>query len=322
MLIAVYVDDILIVSKNQEAIINLTEFLSKKFEIKKLGDVKYCLGIEFSRDENGIVMNQRGYINDILDRFGMLDSRTISTPLELGTKLRKNEKWCEEEAHRVPYRELVGALMYLAVCTRPDIAYVVSNLSQYNSCYDESHWIAAKRVLKYLKGTANVGLHFKKNLESVKGYVDADWANCQNDRRSYTGYAFILGGSPISWESRKQRTVALSSTEAEYMALSEAAKEAMYLARFLREIGFVELANVNLFCDNNGARKLAENPVYHNRTKHIDVRHHFVREVLQCGYLQVNYISTEEMAADILTKGLSKVKHAKCLELLGLGNVG
>lgn len=208
--------------------------------------------------------------------------------------------------------------MYLAVCTRPDIAHAVSYLSQYNDCHDSSHWSAAKRVLRYLKGTRNVGLSFKKTTKSLIGYVDANWANCLDDRKSYTGFVFMMAGNPISWESRKQPTTALSSTEAEYMALSEATKEAVYLQSFLLELGMTAVQKVKLFSDNCGAIKLADNPIHHNRSKHIDVRHHFVRGALQSGRIEVVYKPTEHMAADVLTKGLSRSKHRKCTELLGL----
>ena len=154
---------------------------------------------------------------------------------------------------------------------------------------------------------------YKRTSEPLKGYVDADWANCFEDRRSYTGYIFVLGGCPISWESRKHRTVALSSIEAEYMALTEGAKKTVYVQRFLSEIGFKNLLKPSLFSDNYSAQKLVdtivEHPIFDNRSKHIDLRHHFVRDI---------YVSTDQMAADILTRGLSGLKHRKCLENLGI----
>jgi len=208
--------------------------------------------------------------------------------------------------------------MYLAVCSRRDISFAVSYLSQFYQNFRRQHWVAAKRVFRYLKGTIDLGLTYRKTGKPIVGYVDADWANCPQDRRSYTGYVFMLSGCPITWESRKQRTVALSSTEAEYMALTESAKEGLHLKRFLDELGFNHLAQVCIQCDNNGARKLAENPVFHGRSKHIDVRHHFVREVLKSGDLKVEYMPTNEMAADVLTKGLSSSKHTKCLRILEL----
>lgn len=316
----VYVDDILVFSQDEKKIKKFEIFLSEAFDIKNLGNVNYCLGIEFANTRDGIKMNQKGYLNDILERFGMIDAKPVSTPIEPGTKLKRNDdKLIIEKFKNLPYRELVGALMYLAVCTRPDISHAVSYLSQFNSCYDSTHWSAAKRVLRYLKGTENMGLYFKKDQKLLTGYVDADWGNCPEDRRSYTGFVFILGGSPISWESRKQRTVALSSTEAEYMALTEAAKEAVYLRRLLSELGFDKLGHVSLFCDNNGAQKLAKNAIFHNRTKHIDIRYHFIRHILKTeDHFEIEYVSTNDMAADVFTKGLSRCKLHRCLELIGI----
>jgi len=160
--------------------------------------------------------------------------------------------------------------MYLAVSTRPDIAHAVSYLSQFNEDFDKDHWTAAKRVLKYLKGTINFGIEFNQNPSTLTGFVDSDWGGCAVDRRSYTGYVFLLNGGPISWDSKKQRTVALSSTEAEYMALSEATKKAIYLNEFLIELGFKEMTDRVLFNDNIGAKKLAENTTFHARSKHIE----------------------------------------------------
>lgn len=321
LLISVYVDDFLVASPDRNEITKFGQYLSNIFEVTDLGTVSYCLGMEFNRNEDEITICQAGYVRDILDRFGMSESKSVSTPLDPGIKLNKNEDEPDSEERMLPYRELVGALMYLAVCTRPDIAYAVSYLSQFNCCYKTSHWIAAKRVLRYLQDTRRMGLRFRKTGRSLKGFVDADWANCPYDRKSYTGYAFILAGCPISWEAKKQKTVALSSTEAEYMALSEATKEATYLKRFLLDIDFDEMAQVKILCDNNGARKLAENPVFHNRSKHIDVRHHYVREVLEGGELQIEFTPTNEMAADVLTKGVPKQKHESCLKLLGVTNI-
>lgn len=163
----------------------------------------------------------------MLERFGMSECKPIGTPMEANLKLSKSEKSPNEILDDVPYRELLGSLTYLSVCTRPDISYTVSYLSQFNHNYGTEHWKAAKRVLRYLKGTIDLGLYYGTNTSPIKGYVDADWGGCIEDRRSYTGFAFILGGSPISWDARKQRTVALSSTEA--------AKECIYLQNLFAE---------------------------------------------------------------------------------------
>lgn len=266
-------------------------------------------------------MHQKGYIRDLLERFGMIDSKPVNTPMDVNVKLTKLEQDPSIEEKRLPFRELIGALMYLSVATRPDIAHAVSALSQFNTCFGQIHWTAAKRVLRYLKGSADLGLIFGPKTESIKGYVDSDWANCQIDRRSYTGYVFILSNGPISWESKKQRTVALSSTEAEYMGLAEAAKEAIYIGNFLKEMEFENLTDVRVLNDNMGAQRLSENPVFHARSKHIDTRHHFVRETLLTKQLKLEHISTDDMIADMMTKGLPRPKHRHCLEMIGLGKL-
>lgn len=204
------------------------------------------------------------------------------------------------------------------VATRPDISHAPSVLGQFGDNFGKSHWLAAKRVLRYLKGTKDVGITFHTCSNSLKAYVDADWGASPDDRRLFTGYAFVLNGGVIKWESKKQRTVALSTVEAEYMALGEAAKEAGYIKRFLEELGFGHKEAVKIYIDNAGAQKLAGNPVFHARTKHIDIRHHFVREVLEAKQIELEHISTNDMGADVLTKGLPKQQHLRCLEILGI----
>lgn len=187
--------------------------------------------------------------------------------MNVSSKLLELTEEPDEDEKKLPYRELVGVLMYLAVSTRPDIARAVSSLSQFNNRYGHSHWLVAKRVLRYLKETVDAGIVFKPTRNSLTGYVDADWAGCPVDRRSYTGYVFMLNGV-ISWDSKKQKTVALSSMKAEYMGLTKATKESIYLCKFIKQLGFGRNAPVKIFNDNMGALRLAENPIFHARSKH------------------------------------------------------
>lgn len=318
MVILIYVDDILVMCRDPKEIDRFGDRLAELFEIKVLGDLKRCLGMDFTRGKDGIHINQGTYIRDTLQRFGMQDSNAVSTPLDVGTKLVKGEAWSGSDGEKPPYRELIGCLLYLSVATRPDIAHATSLLSQFNDCFNKVHWSAAKRVLRYLKGTSNQGILYRYGEESMAGYVDADWGGSSDDRRSFTGYAFILNGGAVAWDSRKQRTVALSTMEAEYMALSEAAKEAVHLQRLLLELGARKAGPVRLFNDNFSAQRLATNPVFHARTKHIDIRHHYVREIIESGQVVLEHVSSEEMPADILTKALTKPKHERCVDLLGL----
>src|SRR5436190_329827 len=209
--------------------------------------------------------------------------------------------------------------MYIAVNTRPDIAYATSFLSQFNTCYTLAHWQAAKRILRYLKGTIDVSLIFEKNdcKINVKGYADADWANNELDRRSYSGCVFKLCNGSISWEAKKQPCVTLSSTEAEYVALTQAAKESIFIRGILNElIGFND--PITIFNDNQSTQKLVSNPVFHSRTKHIDTKFHFIREVVDKKKIQLKYLSTDKMLADICTKALPKDKHNFCMHNIGV----
>ena len=287
------------------------------FEIKDLGIAKRCLGLEITQGEDGIFLTQKGYTLDVLARYGMHQCNTISTPSELHSK-EPPEAPAGTEAGSWPYRELVGALMYLAVATRPDIANTVSRLAQFNNNPNKRHWLAAKRVLRYLAGTTGLGLLFFRADQPLTGYSDADWGGCTIDRRSFTGYTFLLGGAAISWKSQKQRTVALSSTEAEYVSMTEAVKEGLYLRSLLTELRLDRMAETVLYIDNRGAQYLAHDHMYHPRTKHIDIRYHFLRQSVAEGLVTLEHVPTSEMVADILTKALPATTHWSCVEGLGL----
>lgn len=320
-IVALYVDDFFIFYNDKENLTKLKQCLSAEFKIKDLGSAKQCLGVRIMHDKRkGIItMDQESYINQVLQRFNMTDCKSVSTPMDSNICFDDSDNNSDLCDKTIPYQRLIGSLMYLAVLTRPDIAYTVSFLSQYNNCYTDLHWKCAKRVLRYLAGTRSCVLSFSKDGCELEGYVDADWAGNVKDRKSYTGFVFKLAGAAISWESNKQKTVALSSTEAEYMALSEASKEAIYLKNLLYElIGYT--CSVTVFNDNQSAQKLSSNPVLHKRSKHIDVRHHFVREAVLNGLVDIKYLSTANMIADVLTKSLASSKHSNFVKGLGLIN--
>lgn len=238
---------------------------------------------------------------------------------EVGLNFATSERREDQHGKELwPYRELIGSLMYLSVGTRPDISNTVSKLAQFTTCPSHTHWISAKRVLRYLKKTIDYRLTFRKTGKSLIGYSDADWGNCSIDRKSYSGYCFILGGAAISWRSQKQRTVATSSTEAEYISLSEAMKEALYLNRLLKEVGLLELSKTTLYADNQGAIYIANDTGYHTRSKHIDIRYHFIRDVLKSKTVELEHLPTNLMLADVFTKALPVNKHYKCTAGLGL----
>lgn len=315
IIIAVFVDDFFIFSNCQDMVNEIKSVLIKKFKIKDLGQLKQCLGIRIQMYKNGsISLDQKHFVDYILNKFNMTNCNGVDTPIENNLKLEKSVDVCKQ----YPFQQLIGSLMYLSVLTRPDISYSVSFLSQFNNSYSLIHWKHAKRILRYLSKTKSYGLMFTKDDCNLEGFVDADWASNTVDRKSYTGFYFKFSGSVISYECKKQQTTALSSTEAEYMAITEACKEAIYLKNLLNEI--VDFCNytITLYNDNQGAQKLTENPMFHKRTKHIDVRHHFVREAVANKYVKIVYLPTSEMPADLLTKGLSSVKHSYFVKKLGM----
>uniref|UniRef100_A0AAV1UAD0 Uncharacterized protein n=1 Tax=Peronospora matthiolae TaxID=2874970 RepID=A0AAV1UAD0_9STRA len=249
-----------------------------------MGKLKFFLGIEIERDDLGgtLSLRQNKFAKDILEKFGMLNSNSVRSPRDPGLKLTKAmcEGGCkhEETMASFPYRNAVGCLMYLTVGTRPDLAAAVGVPSQFASEPCPTHWQALKRVFRYVNGTRTHGIEFQASEDdSLQGYSDADWDGDIESRRSTSG--FIMNNSRIGWRRKKQRTVALSSTEAEYMALSEATQEAVWLRVFLCELGeMTSNQAVKIFEDDQGSIALAKNPEFHKRTKHIDIRYHFARE--------------------------------------------
>lgn len=314
-----WVDDILIAGSKLNTIQEVKNIMAKNFRMDDRGELKWFLGIDFSRTDDGYIMSQERYINNLLEKFNMSNCNAVSTPAVQGVTLQKPEG---DTNTTFPYREGVGSLIYLMTGTRPDISWITSKLSQYLSSHDDSHIAALKRVFRYLKGTLSHCIKFTKNSSSqLTGYADADWANDVDDRRSTTGYVFTLGdnGTPISWSTKKQPTVALSSCEAEYMALADATKEMLYLRSFITSIGLHQEPPNTIFSDNQGAIALTSpNKMQHKRTKHIDIRYHFIREQNDINYC---YVNTAENIADILTKPLGTNKHADNVNRLRMEGV-
>ncbi len=310
----VWVDDLLI-SANANILDNTKQTLEQRFQMKDLGQVSLFLGIEFEHDVNQITLSQAKYINKILNRFGMLDCKPKFTPSEMNPLVTNP---CPLNAKELTlYRQIVGALIYVMVATRPDISFIVTKLSQFLSCAQQSHMTMAKHVLRYLKGTINEKLSFTKMSTSndnisITGFCDADWANGE-DRKSITGYCFKITemGPMISWKSKKQPTVALSSCEAEYMSLASATQEGKYLLSLLNEILNLKLSSFTILCDNQAAISLAKNPISHNRSKHIDIKYHFLRDEVENGTLDIKYVSTDNNVADVFTKPMSRIKYQK-----------
>ena len=322
--IALYVDHLIIAGENEDDISTIKQRLSERFEMKDLRIAKKFLGMEIEYGNDGsIKIHQNQYIQQLLERHGMWDCNSVATPLDTSVKL------CSITEHEAPtdpheYASIVGGLMFAACVTRPDIACAVVQLSQFLNNPSSIHMHAAKRVLRYLQGTSTLGITYRPPPLRLQGYSDANWAGDMDTRRSTTGYVVMLNNGAIAWRSRRQPTVALSTMESEYMALMEATKELKWVKTLLAELGFSNGKSndptepTDLFSDNQGAIALAKNPVSHSRAKHIDLRHHFVREAIQDKIIWVQYIPTAEMTADSLTKALGREKHEKCTARMGI----
>jgi hypothetical protein len=275
--------------------------------------------IEYGSD-GSIKIHQNQYIQQLLTRHGMQDCSPVNTPMDTSVKLTAAK---DDEALADPkeYASIVGGLTFAACVTRPDITCAVGQLSQFLNNPSSKHMLAVKRVLRYLQGTPSLGITYRPPPLRLTGYSDADWAGNVDTRRSTTGYVVMLNNGAVAWRSQRQPTVALSTMEAEYMALTEATKELKWIRNFLAELGCNNGkpdVPTDLYSDNQSAIALAKNPVSHARAKHIDIRHHFVRDAIQDQIIWVQYIPTAEMTADSLTKALGREKHEKCTARMGM----
>jgi len=291
--------------------------------MKDLSIARKFLGIEIEySDDRSIKIHQEQYIQQLLLRHGMEDCAPVLTPLDTSVKLSKTTD-DDALADQKEYASIVGGLMFAACVTRSDIMCAAGQLSQFLNNPSSKHMAAAKRVLRYLKGTLTFGITYRPPPKRLTGYSDANWGGDLDTRRSTTGYVVMINNGAAAWKSQLQVTVALSTMEAEYMALTEATKELIWIRNLLAELGYTNnKAGANspteLYSDNQSAIALAKNPVSHARAKHIDIRHHFIRDAVQNEIIWLQYIPTEEMTADSLTKALGREKHEKCAARMGM----
>ncbi|RVW58893.1 Retrovirus-related Pol polyprotein from transposon TNT 1-94 [Vitis vinifera] len=306
-----------------EKINNLKKQLSKQFAMKDLGAAKQILGMRIIRDKaNGTLkLSQSEYVKKVLSRFNMNEAKPVSTPLGSHFKLSKEQspKTEEERDHmsKVPYASAIGSLMYAMVCTRPDIAHAVGVVSRFMSRPGKQHWEAVKWILRYLKGSLDTCLCFTGASLKLQGYVDADFAGDIDSRKSTTGFVFTLGGTAISWTSNLQKIVTLSTTEAEYVAATEAGKEMIWLHGFLDELGKKQEMGI-LHSDSQSAIFLAKNSAFHSKSKHIQTKYHFIRYLVEDKLVILEKICGSKNPADMLTKGVTIEKLKLCAASIGL----
>jgi Reverse transcriptase (RNA-dependent DNA polymerase)/gag-polypeptide of LTR copia-type/GAG-pre-integrase domain/Integrase core domain len=315
IILAIFVDDIIVIHSPQDNAEwdKLKEQFKNKYKIKDNKNSNFILGMRIERGGNSLKISQPLQIDKVLKEFEMDNCKSKDTPSEL---LKLSEADCpitEDDKLKMehfPYKSLVGNLLYLSICTRPDISYSVNRVSRFMKNPGEKHWIACKRILRYLKSTSELGLSYQNNRNDDKiilsGYCDADWAGDVDDRKSTTGYIIKINGCLINWVSKKQSTVSLSSAEAEYMSISATIQEMQWIRSLLKELNILSEQVPILYCDNQSAIAISENDKFHNRTKHIDIRHHYIRETIKNKEVELKWIASESQEADILTKSLSK----------------
>ncbi|PRQ18578.1 putative RNA-directed DNA polymerase [Rosa chinensis] len=314
----IYVDDILITGNDPVSIADVKKFLHKTFRLKDLGNLKYFLGIEVSASKRGIFICQRKYALEIIKDAGLLGAAPVDTPMERGLKLSDKIELLKDPEK---YRRLVGRLIYLTV-SRPDITYPVHILSRFMHQPRKAHWETALRVVRYLKSAPGQGLFFSSNSDlRLRAFCDSDWAGCPLTRRSTTGYCVFLGPSLISWKSKRQKTVSLSSAEAEYRAMTGACCELTWLRYLLQDLGILHQETTLLYCDNKAALHIAANPVFHERTRHIEMDCHYIRDKIQDGSVETQFVSSGNQLADVLTKALGKEDFELMIRKLGVQDI-
>jgi hypothetical protein len=314
--VVVWVDDILVAGALEE-VTAVKKLLAETFDVRDLGEATYFLGMELARGREAgtLKLTQKKLTGELLARYGMETAKARSVPINPQEKVVRDGKLLDRE--KFPYSELVGSLLYLSVCTRPDIAQSVGVLARFMSGPTEEQWKLALGVVRYLSGTASYGIIFGAGETKLTGFCDADYAGDVDSRRSTTGYVFIVNGGAVSWSSRLQPTVAASTVEAEYMGAAAAVKEALWFRKLGADLG-MQWSSVRIFCDNQGAIKLLKHPIASQRSKHIDVLHHFARERMARKEVDFDYCPTGEMAADFLTKAVAVGKFKKCCEMIGI----
>lgn len=316
LIVCLYVDDLIFTGNYEIMFAEFKKSMMLEFDMTDLGKMRYFLGIEVMQRSNGIFINQKKYTQEVLERFSMDKCNPVHNPMVPGFKLTKNGDGVKVDS--TFYKKIVGSLMYLTA-TRPDVMFVVSFISRFMDCPTELHLQSAKRILRYLKGTIDFGVFYKKGgNEELIAYTDSDYAGDLDDRKSTSGYVFMLSSGAVSWSSKKQLVVFLSTTEAEFIAATSCACQAIWLRRILEGLNHAQHDSTTVYCDNSSTIKLSKNLVMHGRCKHIDVRFHFLRELTKDGTVEMVHCHTQEQVADIMTKPLKLNAFLKLRDLLGV----
>lgn len=317
-ILIVYVDDIILTGDYHEELEILKEKMAKEFEMKDLGELRYFLGMEIARSKKGIIVSQRKYILDLLNDTGMSACKPVDTPIDPNKKLGVVKDGTPVNVEQ--YQILVGRLIYLAH-TRPDIAFAVSLVSQFMHCSYEEHLKAAYRILRYLKSCPGKGLLFKKSdSRSVESFTDADWGG-SFDGKSTSRYCTYVWGNLVTWRSKKKNVVARSTAEAEFRSMENGICELLWIKRVLEDLKKGIKLPMKLFCDSKAAISISQNPVQHDRTKHVEIDRHFIKEKLEAGVICIPFVTSKEQTPDILTKGLFRPSFEFLVSKLGMYDI-
>ncbi|GAA0159622.1 transmembrane signal receptor [Lithospermum erythrorhizon] len=316
IIVSMYVDDLIYTGNDYKMMMMFKESMVKVFEMTDLGNMNYFLGIEVRQTQAGIFIGQKKYAEEILKRFAMDDCNSVLCPMLPGTTFDKDIGG--RQIDETYYKQIVGSLMYLTN-TRPDMTFAVSILSRFMSKPTELHLQLAKRVLRYLKGTTDYGIYYQRDKNAgLLAYTDSDYAGDKYDRKSTSGYAFLISNGAVAWSSKKQPIVALSTTEAEFIAAAVCACQGIWMKKILRELDHSPGSCIHIKCDNSSTIKLSKNPVLHGRSKHIDIRFHFLRNLTKEGKIALEFCGTTDQVADILTKPLKNDSFMKLRSVLGV----
>lgn len=326
LILAVYVDDILVLSNSIMMEMKIINQLKENFKMKDLGEVSSILGVNVTRDatKKTIAIDQQSYISKVLEKFGMKDCNPVSTPLDpsqkLSTKMSPTTDAERDEMKNIPYQEAIGSLMYAAQLTRPDICFALCLLSRFNKNFGKAHWNAVKRVFRYLAGTINRKLVYRGNDDNDKliGFSDADFGGDEDTGKSTTGYTFMLQGAAVSWCAKSQKSVSISTCESELQALTSTIQEAIWLKRFENEIFDAAPKEITIYCDNKSTLHVLINNSSSQKLKHVRIRAKFVGEKIEKGEVKLKYLQTNNMLADIFTKPMVSDRQTKFTNLLGL----
>ncbi|CAL2260119.1 unnamed protein product [Prunus armeniaca] len=314
----VYVDDIVVGSTSDLHVQDFIHVMTSEFEMSLVGELNYFLGLQIKQSHDGIFVSQSKYAKNLVTKFGLEGAKSARTPMSTSAKIHRDLHG--KSVDQTLYRSMIGSLLYLTA-NKPDISFSVGVCARFQSDPKESHLFAVKRIIKYVSGTSEFGLWYTYDTcVNLVGYSDADWAGCSDDRKSTSEGVFYVGNNLVAWHSKKQNSVSLSTAEAEYVAAGSCCTQLLWMRQMLEDYGLAQSCFL-IYCDNMSAIDISKNPVQHSRTKHIDIQHHFIRDLVEDKILSLEFVPSEKQLADILTKALDFQKHGTLRQSIGLCSI-